>query len=74
MAQILVIDDDTAICRMIETALTRDGHRVQIKNSAAELEIQALKKIDLILEEGASRVRPKAQALIKDIKQTVGVL
>lgn len=49
MAQILVIDDDTAICRMIETALTRDGHRVQIKNSAAELEIQALKKIDLIL-------------------------
>lgn len=32
------------------------------------------KKIDLILEEGASRVRPKAQALIKDIKQTVGVL
>ena len=49
MAQILVIDDDKAICRMIETALTRDGHRVQIKNSAAELEIQALKKIDLIL-------------------------
>jgi tryptophanyl-tRNA synthetase len=32
------------------------------------------KKIDLILEEGASRVRPQAQALIKDIKQTVGVL
>lgn len=49
MAQILVIDDDKAICRMVETALTRDGHRVQIKNSAAELEIQALKKIDLIL-------------------------
>ena len=32
------------------------------------------KKIDLILEEGANRVRPQAQALIKDIKQTVGVL
>ena len=32
------------------------------------------KKIDLILEEGASRVRPKAQSLIQDIKQTIGVL
>lgn len=32
------------------------------------------KKIDLILEEGASKVRPHAQALIKDIKQTIGVL
>lgn len=49
MDQILVIDDDTAICRMIETALTRDGHRVQTKNSAVEVDIQALKKFDLIL-------------------------
>jgi tryptophanyl-tRNA synthetase len=32
------------------------------------------KKIDLILEEGASIVRPKAQALLKDIKQTIGVM
>jgi tryptophanyl-tRNA synthetase len=32
------------------------------------------KKIDLILEEGAGRVRPKAQALIKNIKQTIGVI
>jgi tryptophanyl-tRNA synthetase len=31
------------------------------------------KKIDLILEEGAARVRPHAQKLIKDIKQTIGV-
>lgn len=32
------------------------------------------KKIDLILEEGATRVRPHAQKLIRDIKQTIGVL
>lgn len=32
------------------------------------------KKIDLILEEGASKVRPKAQSLIKEIKQTIGVI
>lgn len=32
------------------------------------------KKIDLILEEGANVVRPQAQKLIKDIKQTIGVL
>ncbi len=32
------------------------------------------KKIDLILEEGAGRVRPQAQNLVKDIKKTIGVL
>ncbi len=31
------------------------------------------KKIDLILEEGAARVRPQAQALIKDLKNTLGI-
>lgn len=31
------------------------------------------KKIDLILEEGAAKVRPHAQKLIKDIKQMIGV-
>jgi tryptophanyl-tRNA synthetase len=32
------------------------------------------KKIDLILEEGESRVRPKAQSLIHELKETIGVL
>ena len=32
------------------------------------------KKIDLILEEGRERVRPKAQALIRELKETIGVL
>lgn len=31
------------------------------------------KKIDLILEEGAAKVRPQAQILIKDLKKTIGV-
>lgn len=34
MAHILVIDDDIAICKLIETALTRDGHLVTVKHSA----------------------------------------
>ena len=32
------------------------------------------KKIDLILEEGKEKVRPKAQNLIRDLKETIGVL
>ena len=32
------------------------------------------KQIDLILEEGAQRVRPKAQALLKQLKSTIGVI
>lgn len=31
------------------------------------------KKIDVILEEGAARVRPKAQKLVNDLKHTIGV-
>lgn len=49
MAQILVIDDDTAICKMIETALTRDGHFVITKNSAGEVTKEIYKNVDLIL-------------------------
>ncbi|WP_312047633.1 response regulator transcription factor [Anaerotignum sp.] len=49
MANILVIDDDIAICRLIETALTRDGHVVFIKNSATEVVVNDFKQMDLIL-------------------------
>lgn len=31
-------------------------------------------QIDLILEEGASRVRPRAQVLLKELKKTIGVI
>jgi len=49
MANILVIDDDTAICRLIETALTRDAHFVKTKNSAIDVTIDDFKHTDLIL-------------------------
>lgn len=49
MAQILVIDDDIAICKMLETALTRDGHVVRTKNSAAAVTQKDFKIADLIL-------------------------
>lgn len=49
MANILVIDDDIAICKLIETALTRDGHVVITKNSAFEVSVNDFKQIDLIL-------------------------
>lgn len=49
MSQILVIDDDIAICKMIETALTRDGHFVITKNSASEVSKKDLKNVDIIL-------------------------
>lgn len=49
MANILVIDDDIAICKLIETALTRDEHLVITKNSATEVSVNDFKCIDLIL-------------------------
>ncbi|RDY30096.1 response regulator transcription factor [Lachnotalea glycerini] len=49
MANILVIDDDIAICKLIETALKRDGHFVITKNSATEVTVNDCKHTDLIL-------------------------
>lgn len=49
MANILVIDDDIAICKLIETALTRDEHIVITKNSATEVSVNDFKYTDLIL-------------------------
>ena len=49
MANILVIDDDIAICKLIETALTRDEHIVITKNSATEVSVNDFKCTDLII-------------------------
>lgn len=49
MANIIAIDDDAGICKLIENALTRDGHCVTCKNSAVGLNPQDLKAYDLIL-------------------------
>lgn len=49
MANILVIDDDIAICKLIETALSRDEHIVITKNSATEVNVNDFKCTDLII-------------------------
>ncbi|MEG0913936.1 MAG: response regulator transcription factor [Oscillospiraceae bacterium] len=49
MSRILVIDDDIAICKMVETALTRDGHIVITANNAVSVTKSDFKNVDLIL-------------------------
>ena len=49
MAQILVVDDDIAICKMVETALVRDGHFVKTRNAVGEITTDDLKTCSLIL-------------------------
>lgn len=49
MAHILVIDDETAICKLIERALAKDGYTVTTKNSAINLTAQDFKAYDLVL-------------------------
>ncbi|MDD3415305.1 MAG: response regulator transcription factor [Lachnospiraceae bacterium] len=49
MGHILIIDDDAAISKMVETALSRDGHIITIRNSAMEVCVEDLKTADLIL-------------------------
>lgn len=49
MANIFVIDDEKDICKLIETALTKDGHTVTCKNSAQGVSANDFKRYDLIL-------------------------
>lgn len=49
MAHILVIDDETDICKLIERALAKDGYTVTTKNSAINLTAQDFKAYDLVL-------------------------
>ncbi|MEG0019064.1 MAG: response regulator transcription factor [Oscillospiraceae bacterium] len=49
MARILVIDDDIAICKMVEKALVRDGHSVKTINTVLEVTANDLKLANLIL-------------------------
>ena len=37
MANILAVDDNIELCKLIRTALERDGHRVETRLSGAEL-------------------------------------
>lgn len=47
--QILVVDDDLAICKMIETALTREGYLVATRNDAGLVTRKDLQNADLLL-------------------------
>lgn len=49
MANIFVLDDEKDICRLIENALTRDGHTVTCKTNALGLTAKDFKAYDLIL-------------------------
>jgi len=49
MANIFVVDDEKDICKLIENALTRDGHIVTYKNDALGLTAKDFKTYDLIL-------------------------
>ena len=49
MANILAIDDDIAICKLIENALTREGHLVVTKNTTLDIVANDFKNIDLML-------------------------
>ena len=43
MANILAVDDNIELCKLIRTALERDGHRVETRLSGAELTEQLWK-------------------------------
>ncbi|WP_304508091.1 response regulator transcription factor [Anaerotignum sp.] len=49
MANIFVVDDEKDICKLIENALTRDGHMVTYKNNTLGLTAKDFKEYDLIL-------------------------
>lgn len=49
MARILVVDDDREIGKLVDKALSRDGHQVIVKESAEQITIEEIKRFDLLL-------------------------
>jgi len=49
VANILAVDDNEEICRLIRTALERDGHRVETRHSGKELTRELCRWADCIL-------------------------
>ena len=49
MANVLMVDDNRDLCRVVQTALERDGHRVETRLSGAELTEQLCHWADCIL-------------------------
>lgn len=49
MARILVVDDDKEIGKLVDKALSRDGHQVTIKENTEQITIEEMKRFDLLL-------------------------
>ena len=49
MANVLMVDDNLDLCQVVQTALERDGHRVETRLSGAELTEQLCHWADCIL-------------------------
>ena len=49
MAHLLVVDDDKDLCRLLKTALERDGHQVSVHRSGREVDEAACRWADCIL-------------------------
>ncbi|HBI94834.1 MAG TPA: DNA-binding response regulator, partial [Ruminococcaceae bacterium] len=46
MANVLMVDDNRDLCQVVQTALERDGHRVETRLSGAELTEQLCRWAD----------------------------
>ena len=51
MANILALDDNLELCKLIRTALERDGHRVETRQAGGELTEALCRWADCILLE-----------------------
>ena len=49
MANVLAVDDNPELCRLIRTALERDGHRVETRSSGTEMTEELCRWADCIL-------------------------
>lgn len=49
MAHILAVDDNQELCKVLRTALERDGHQVATRTSGAELTEELCRWADCIL-------------------------
>lgn len=49
MAHILAVDDDRDLCRLVQTALERDGHQVAVRQSGGEVDEALCRWSDCIL-------------------------
>lgn len=49
MSHILAVDDDPDLCRLVQTALERDGHQVAVRCSGREVDEALCRWADCIL-------------------------